>query len=55
MNKYPHLFSEGQIGNLTIRNRIIMAPMGTLLAQADGQVSEHQIAYYAERARAAPD
>lgn len=51
MSKYSHLFSEGQIGSLTIRNRIIMAPMGTLLANADGQVSEHQIAYYAERAQ----
>lgn len=49
--KHSHLFKEGQIGKLKIRNRIVMAPMGTLLGHADGQVSDHQIAYYAERAR----
>ena len=49
--KHTHLFEPGHIGNLKIRNRTVMAPMGTLLGHADGEVSDHQIAYYAERAR----
>lgn len=48
--KYEKLFSEGKIGNLTLKNRVIMPPMGTVLAGADGSVSDHQIAYYEERA-----
>jgi len=34
--KYNHLFSEGKIGNLKLRNRIVMPPMGTNFANADG-------------------
>ncbi len=51
MMKYRKLCEPGHIGNLEIRNRIVMAPMGTLLGMPDGHVSDHQIAYYAERAR----
>lgn len=48
--KYPHLFSEGVIGNVTIRNRTVMVPMVTGMANYDGTPSEQIIDYYEERA-----
>ncbi|MFN3673004.1 MAG: NADPH dehydrogenase, partial [Bosea sp. (in: a-proteobacteria)] len=45
------LFSEGRIGPLTLKNRVIMAPMTTRKADADGFVTEAGIAYYVARAR----
>ncbi|HCW50603.1 MAG TPA: NADH:flavin oxidoreductase, partial [Clostridiales bacterium] len=49
-DRYPHLFSEGRFGRLTLRNRIIMAPMGTGFATSDGRVTDRHLHYYAERA-----
>lgn len=49
--EYPNLFKEGRIGNLTLKNRIVMAPMGTGMANLDGTPSEQITAYYEERAR----
>ena len=49
--KYPHLFSEGVIGNVTIKNRTVMVPVGTGMANYDGTPSEQIINYYEERAR----
>ncbi len=48
---YQYLFKEGKIGNLTLKNRIVMSPMGTNLADSEGAVTDHQIAYYEERAK----
>ncbi len=48
---YPNLFKEGKIGNLTLKNRIVMPPMGTNLAGLEGEVTDHLIAYYEERAK----
>jgi 2,4-dienoyl-CoA reductase-like NADH-dependent reductase (Old Yellow Enzyme family)/thioredoxin reductase len=36
---------------MAVRNRIVMAPMGTELAEPNGAVSDRTIAYYEERAR----
>lgn len=49
--KYPNLFSEGKIGALAVKNRVIMPAMGTFLASAEGEVTDHQIAYFEERAK----
>lgn len=49
--KYSHLFEKGRIGNLTLKNRIVMPPMGTGLAGPNGEITDHQIAYYEERAK----
>ncbi len=46
-----HLLSPGRIGNLELRNRIAMAPMGVEIVEADGSVNERVIHYYEERAR----
>ncbi len=49
--EYPHLFREGSIGKVTIRNRVAMAPMVTGMAGFDGNPTEQLIQYYEERAR----
>ncbi|MFA5885373.1 MAG: FAD-dependent oxidoreductase [Acidimicrobiia bacterium] len=48
---YPHLFTPGRIGTLELRNRIVMCPMGMLLGNDDGTVSENEAAFYEARAR----
>ncbi|HLV30846.1 MAG TPA: NAD(P)/FAD-dependent oxidoreductase [Chitinispirillaceae bacterium] len=48
---FSHLFSEGIIGNMRTRNRIVMTAMGNHLANSDGSVSERDIAFYSARAR----
>lgn len=48
---YNYLFSEGKIGAVNIPNRIVMTAMGNHLANADGTVSEADIAFYAARAK----
>jgi 2,4-dienoyl-CoA reductase-like NADH-dependent reductase (Old Yellow Enzyme family) len=45
------LFSSIKIGPVEVRNRIVMLPMGTLLAEADGRPSDALINYYAARAK----
>ncbi len=45
------LFSHAQIGPVAIKNRIIMPPMVTFLANECGGVTEKMIDYYSERAR----
>ena len=48
---YEKLFEPGHIGNLEIKNRIVMPAMGCSLAEASGEAGERMIRYYAERAR----
>ena len=47
----PNLFKPIKIGNMELRNRIVMAPMGTGFNDPGGYVSERNIAYYVARAR----
>ncbi|OWL89208.1 FAD-dependent oxidoreductase [Halopseudomonas aestusnigri] len=47
---YKNLLSAGRIGRLHLRNRIIMAPMGSNFAEADGTCGERIQAYYEARA-----
>jgi len=46
----PRLFLPGQIGPVTLKNRVIMAPMTTRNADAEGFVTDATIAYYKARA-----
>ncbi len=46
-----HLFTPGRIGNLEIRNRIVMLPMTMGYSEPDGSVGDRFIAYFAERAK----
>ncbi len=46
-----NLFKPGKIGNLQIKNRIVMAGMGIRgLGELDGRFSERSIDYYGARA-----
>lgn len=51
MKKYPNLFKPLSIKNLTLKNRVVMPPIGTNFAGLHGQMKEEHIAYYAQRAR----
>lgn len=44
------LFEQGQIGNVKIKNRIVMAPMG-VRGEPDGGASPRETSYYVERAK----
>lgn len=48
---YTHLFNKGTIGKLTLKNRIVMPPMETNLSGPEGEITDHQIRYYEERAK----
>jgi len=46
------LFKPGKIGKLEIKNRIVMAPMGTMgLVEMDGRYSQRGIDYFVARAK----
>ena len=48
--QYPHLFQEGSIGSVRIKNRIVMPAMGTNFTGTDGMVCDRNVHYYRERA-----
>lgn len=45
------LTQAGTLGGLTLKNRVVMAPMGTNYSTTDGLSTARDVAYYAERAR----
>ena len=47
---YEKLFTPGKIGNVTVKNRLVMSPMGIGLAELDGSPSEDMLAFYEARA-----
>ncbi|MBU0540037.1 MAG: effector protein, partial [Gammaproteobacteria bacterium] len=47
---YSQLFSPGKIGNMDLRNRIVMAAMGSEFANDDGSIGERLMNYYEARA-----
>jgi 2-enoate reductase len=50
--KMQNLFRPGKIGKLEIKNRIVMAPMGTTgLVELDGRYSQRGIDYFVARAK----
>src|SRR4030067_2957881 len=49
--KFKKLFEPGKIGRMLIKNRIVMAPMGTNYCRNKGYISQRTIDYYEERAR----
>ncbi len=48
---YEKLFSEGKIGSLTLKNRLVVPGMGTTLLQYDGHMTDAFIDYWVERAK----
>ncbi|WP_345791896.1 FAD-dependent oxidoreductase [Thauera sp. JM12B12] len=50
MGSFDNLLQPGRIGKMEVRNRIVMAPMGSNFAEADGTCGERIQAYYEARA-----
>ena len=51
-NKYPHIFEPMTIRRMTVKNRIVMTPMGTNYGEQNGEMSFLHINYYEQRAKA---
>lgn len=49
--KFEQMFQPIQIGNVEIKNRFVMCPMGNNFANTDGSMSERSKAYYGARAK----
>ena len=47
---FRYLLSPARIGNMTVRNRMVMPPMGTNYASDDGFITERLVRYYEARA-----
>ena len=48
---YKAMFSPIRIGNMTVKNRFVVPPMGNNFANTDGTLSGRSLAYYATRAK----
>jgi 2-enoate reductase len=52
LHPYTHLFAPIGVNSVTLKNRIVMGPMGNLqMAEQLGRPSQKLISYFAERAR----
>lgn len=49
--KYEKLFERGKIGNLNLKNRVVMPAMGVNLANSQGEATDVITRYYEERAK----
>ncbi len=49
--KYEKLFERGKIGNLNLKNRVVMPAIGVNLANSQGEATEVMTKYYEERAK----
>ncbi|RDI45621.1 NADH-dependent flavin oxidoreductase [Falsibacillus pallidus] len=47
--KFKPLFKEFSFKNMTVKNRIVMAPMTNFLSEPDGTVTENELNYYGRR------
>jgi 2,4-dienoyl-CoA reductase-like NADH-dependent reductase (Old Yellow Enzyme family)/thioredoxin reductase len=50
-NRFKKIFEPASIGQMNLKNRMVMPPMGTNYAEAGGAVSQRMIDYYEARAR----
>lgn len=51
MSNYEKLFSPITIQRMTLKNRIVMPPMGTNFAGPNGEITDEHISYYEQRAK----
>ncbi len=51
MTTHPALFQPGRIGTMTLRNRLVQAPIFTQFAGTSGEVTDRLIEYHRARAR----
>jgi 2,4-dienoyl-CoA reductase-like NADH-dependent reductase (Old Yellow Enzyme family)/thioredoxin reductase len=50
-NKYPHIFEPITLRRMTVKNRVVMTPMGTNYGEHNGEMSFLHIDYYEQRAK----
>ena len=50
-SNYQHIFTPLTVKNMTIKNRIVMMPMGTNYGEQNGEMSFLHINYYEQRAK----
>ena len=50
-NNFKHLFSPLTVRGMTMKNRVVMMPMGSNFAGHDGELSDEHITYYELRAK----
>lgn len=48
---FARILEPISLGNLQLRNRVVMVPMGTEMGDHAGHLTEQEVAYYAERAK----
>ena len=51
MKKYNNIFTPLTVKTMTIKNRIVMPPMGSNFGGANGELTEEHIKYYEQRAK----
>lgn len=51
MTELRNLFQPGKIGEVEIRNRLVMLPLTTGYNELDGTVGDRMINFFAERAK----
>lgn len=51
MVKYENLFKPLTVRRMTIKNRVVMPPMGTNFAETTGAINDQHISYYEQRAK----
>ena len=49
--KYEKLFTPGKIGNMDIKNRVVMTSMGVDVAEPNGKVGQRWKDYYEARSK----
>lgn len=49
--EYKMLFQKGKIGNVELRNRVVMTAMGTMLGDWNGCTTPEQVRFYEDRAK----
>ena len=51
LRRFPTLLTPGRLGGLTLKNKMVLPPMGTNYANPDASMSQRFIDYYTARAR----
>lgn len=51
MKGLEHLLQPIKVKNLTIPNRVVLPPMGTVLTNPDGSVGERLLAFFERRVK----
>ena len=51
MEAFERLFSPLTVGNMTVKNRIFMAPISTHMADTQGRLTQDELKYYEARAK----